>query len=141
MAENESDTGPQTPPEGAAPLPPGAEQAGAEAPPALETDQNARTMGMLAHLLGLIGFVGPLIIWLIKREESAFVDNQGKEALNFQLTLLIVWIVGGVTTFFCVGFFILLAAMIIDLIFCIMGAMKANKGERYRYPVSIRFIK
>ncbi|MCC7351322.1 MAG: DUF4870 domain-containing protein [Phycisphaerales bacterium] len=102
----------------------------------------ARTMGMLCHLLGILtGFVGPLIIWLIKKDTLPFVDDQGKEALNFQLTVLIGYIVAGATTFFCIGPFIGSAVWIVSLIFSIMGAMKANEGVAYRYPVAIRLIK
>src|SRR4051812_11305473 len=67
-----------------------------------------KTMAMLAHLLGIVtGFVGPLIIWLVKKDQSPFVDDQGKEALNFQLTLLIGWLVASVTAAFCIGFFLM----------------------------------
>ncbi len=102
----------------------------------------ARTMGMLCHLLGILtGFVGPLIIWLIKKDTMPFVDDQGKEALNFQLTVLIGYIIAGATTFFCIGPFIGSAVWIVSLIFSIMGAMKANEGVAYRYPVAIRLSK
>lgn len=107
-----------------------------------EISKEARTFGMLCHLLGIFTWlVGPLIVWLIKREDDKFIDEQGKEAVNFQITLLIAYAVAGVTAAFCVGFFIGAAAWICSLIFCIMGTVKANKGEAYRYPVSIRFIK
>jgi uncharacterized Tic20 family protein len=97
---------------------------------------------MLCHLLGIfIGFLGPLIIWLIKRDEDKFIDEQGKEALNFQITLIIAWAVGAISTFLCIGFILLPAIWVCDLIFCIMGAVKANKGEHYKYPINIRFIK
>jgi uncharacterized protein len=108
-------------------------------PPPTKDD---KTMAMLAHLLSIfLGFLGPLIIWLIKKDQSPFVDDQGKEALNFQLTLLIAYIVGVVTACFIVGWFIFMAAWIAGIIFGIMGAMAANRGEAYRYPFNIRFIK
>jgi uncharacterized Tic20 family protein len=104
--------------------------------------QDDKTMAMLAHLLGILtGFVGPLIIWLIKKDQSPFVDDQGKEALNFQLTLLIAWLIAGASTAICIGFLLVPAVLIIAIIFGIMAAMAANKGEAYRYPVNIRFIK
>ena len=100
-------------------------------------DKDACNMAMLAHLLGaLMGFLGPLIIWLMKKDESEFVDDQGKEALNFQLTMLILHIVASALT--C-G----LGALItypLGLIFGIIGAMKAKDGERYRYPFNFRMI-
>lgn len=121
----------QSPPD--APLPP----PGGQTPV-----PEARTLGMLCHLLGILtGFVGPLIVWLIKKDTMPFVDDQGKEALNFQLTVLIGYIVAGATTFFCIGPFIGSAVWIVSLIFSIMGAMKANEGVAYRYPIAIRLIK
>ena len=98
-------------------------------------------MAMLAHLLGIIGFLGPLIIWLIKKDQSPFVDDQGKEALNFQLTVLIGWVIAVITSFFCIGALVGLAVFVCNLIFCIMGCMKANQGIAYRYPFALRLIK
>ena len=118
-------------------------QAGAGQPrPGGEANKDARTFGMLCHLLGIFtGFLGPLIIWLIKKDQDKFVDDQGKEALNFQITFIIAWIVGVFSLFICIGFLLLPAIAICNLIFCIMGAVKANKGELYRYPVNLRLIK
>jgi len=103
--------------------------------------KDEKTMAMLAHLLGILGFLGPLIIWLIKKDTSAFVDDQGKEALNFHLTMLIGYLIGGVTLWLCIGAFIMAAVWIVSMIFSIVGAMKANQGIAYRYPFAIRLIK
>ncbi len=105
--------------------------------------KDARMWGMLCHLLGLFtSFVGPLIIWLLKKEEDPFIDNQGKEALNFQITLVIAWIASALLTpVFCIGVLLGIAASIVDLVFAIVATVKANGGEAYRYPISIRFIK
>jgi uncharacterized Tic20 family protein len=103
--------------------------------------KDERNLGMLAHLLGIVsGFIGPLIIWLIKKDESAFVDDQGKESLNFQLTLLIAYVVSFVLMFFCIGYFTFLAAWVVGIIFSVIGTTTANRGERYRYPLCIRMI-
>ncbi len=97
---------------------------------------------MLCHLLGIFtGFLGPLIIWLIKKDQSNFVDDQGKEALNFQLTLLIADVIAWASCFIFLGAFLVPAVMIVRVIFGIMGTMAANKGENYRYPFAIRMIK
>lgn len=105
-------------------------------------DKDATTMGMLAHLLGiLLGFLGPLIIWLIKKDTSPFVNDQGKESLNFQLTLLIGYLIAVVTSCILIGMFIAPIVWIVGLVFAIMGTIKANNGEAYRYPFNIRFIK
>jgi hypothetical protein len=108
-----------------------------------DVSSDSRMMGMLCHLLGLFTcFIGPLIIWLIKKDEDPFVDNQGKEALNFQITVGIAFIVSGLLIpAFCIGVFLGTAVGIADLVFCIVAAAKANSGQAYRYPVSIRFIK
>lgn len=103
--------------------------------------QDEKTMAMLAHLLGVLGFLGPLIIWLIKKDQSPFVNDQGKEALNFHLVMLIGIIIGVATAAFCVGLIILPAVWIVSVIFSILGAMKAKEGLAYRYPFTIRFIK
>jgi len=101
-----------------------------------------KTMGLLAHLLGvLLSFVGPLIIWLMKKDQSPFVDDQGKEALNFQIMLLIGYIVAGATSFICIGVLIAPAVWIFGIIFGIIAAMKAKEGIAYRYPVNLRLIK
>ena len=104
--------------------------------------KDARMWAMLCHLLAIFtGFVAPLIIWLLKKDEDPFVNNQGKEALNFQLTVLIAMAVSALLTFFCIGFFLMIGVGVANLIFCIMASIKANSGEAYRYPVSIRFIR
>ena len=98
-------------------------------------------MGMLCHLLGIIGFIGPLIIWLIKKDTSPFVNDQGKEALNFHLTLLIGIVVGIATSCLGIGFIIILAVWVCGVVFSIIGALKANQGIAYRYPWALRLIK
>jgi uncharacterized Tic20 family protein len=103
--------------------------------------KDERTMAMLAHLLAIFtGFIGPLIIWLVKKDESEFVNDQGKEALNFQLTMLIASFACGLLTFVFIGCLLLPAVIIFDLVCCIMGAVRAGKGEAYRYPINIRFL-
>lgn len=112
-----------------------------------EVSKDARIWAMICHLLGFFtSFVGPLIVWLLKKEEDPFIDDQGKEAVNFQITVAIAWIVSlavSVMLTFLICIAPLLAAVvgITDLVFCIRATVKANDGEKYRYPVSIRFIK
>ncbi|HWP40779.1 MAG TPA: DUF4870 domain-containing protein, partial [Tepidisphaeraceae bacterium] len=110
----------------------------------LEPDHDARTMAMLCHLLAIFtGFLGPLIIWLIKKDSSPFVNDQGKEALNFQLTLLIAWAVAMALACITFGIGALLFPLILalNLVLCILAAVKANQGVAYRYPLAIRLIK
>lgn len=107
-----------------------------------EVSRDARMWGMLCHLLAIFTcFIGPLIIWLIKKEEDAFIDDQGKEALNFQITVAIAGFVSFLLSFICIGFFLGAAVGICNLVFCIIASIKANGGERYRYPVALRLIK
>ena len=96
-----------------------------------------RMWAMFAHLSPFVGLsiFGPLIIWMIKKDESAFVDDQGKEALNFHLSALIAVLATAVT---CIGPFIV---SIIAMVYHIMAAVEANKGVCYRYPYTLRLIK
>jgi uncharacterized Tic20 family protein len=99
-------------------------------------------MGMLCHLLGLFtSFIGPLILWLIKKDEDKFVDNQGKEALNFQITIILAMIASAILTVVVIGVFLWFATIVCNLIFCILACVAASKGEEYRYPVSLRLVK
>ncbi|UCG59199.1 MAG: DUF4870 domain-containing protein [Phycisphaerales bacterium] len=104
--------------------------------------KDVTNMAMLCHLLAIFtGFLGPLIIWLIKKDDAPFIDRHGKEALNFQLTVLIAMIVSGLLTFICIGFIMLMVVWVADLILCIIAALKASRGEEYRYPLTIRFLR
>lgn len=115
-------------------------------PASLLPDKDARMWGMLAHIsalcmyVGVPGFVGPLIIWLLKKKDHPFVDDQGKESLNFQISIAIYAIVSGILVCAFVGFFLLAAVAVFDVVFVIIAAIKANAGETYRYPLTIRLI-
>ena len=107
-----------------------------------EIGKDARMWAMLCHLLAIFtGFIAPLIIWLVKKEDDPFIDNQGKEALNFQITVAIAMLVAWLLCFACIGFVLVPAVWIVDLVFCIIASVKANNGVAYRYPLTIRFIK
>jgi uncharacterized Tic20 family protein len=101
---------------------------------------------MLAHLLGGITcLLGPLIIWIIKKDESVFVNDQGKEAVNFQLSILLGYVVTGILSFIpiinCFSWLFFPVFGIAGLIFGILACLEANKGVVYRYPYALRFIK
>lgn len=107
-----------------------------------EPTTDEKQMAMLAHLLGgIFGFLVPLILWIVKKEESRFVDDQGKEALNFQISIMFVYIISVPLMFICIGYLTFLGAFVCSIIFGILGGMEAQKGLYYRYPVSIRLIK
>lgn len=101
-----------------------------------------RNLAMLAHLLGIVsGFVGALIIWLIKKDQSPFVDEQGKEALNFQITVLIGIVGSWILMFVLIGMLLMPLLLIANLVFCILAAVAVSKGQHYRYPLAIRLLK
>ncbi len=103
---------------------------------------------MFAHLSALIGLViplgnilGPLVIWLIKKDTIPRVDDQGKEALNFNITVAIAALVGWILMFVLIGFLVLAAVFVAWLVFVIIATIKANEGVIYRYPFTLRLIK
>ncbi len=96
----------------------------------------------LAGLVSGIGFfAGPLVLWLIKRDEHPAIDAAGKEAVNFHLTMLIAWMVAIVLCFVLIGIPLLFVIGAAEVIFPIVAAVKASNGETYRYPVNLRLIK
>ncbi len=119
-----------------------------EEPTSGSADKDARTWAMITHLTALAGFIlpfgnllGPLIVWAIKKDEHAFVNEQGKEAINFQLTMTIAFIVAFILIFVVIGIPLLVLLCIFNLIMIVVAAVKANDGTHFRYPVSIRFFK
>ena len=80
------------------------------------------------------------VIWLVFRERSRMVDDHAKEALNFQITLVIAYVVGAVTSFLGIGFLIIFAAWVCAIVFGILASVAANRRQPYRYPLSIRMI-
>jgi uncharacterized Tic20 family protein len=128
----------------------------------METDKNARTWATICHLstlLMLVGvpvgnILGPLVIWLVKRKEYEFVDDQGKEALNFQITftfcaiayiLLIFLLIFSANRYLSEVFFpamlLMMGLIILNVGLVIMAAIKSNDGILYRYPFALRIIK
>ena len=104
-------------------------------------EQNFTSLG---NILGiLIGFISPLIFWLMYKDRSKFLDANLKSALNFQLTMIVAWIAAGFLTLVSFGIlsFLYLAIGVLILIFCILAFVKTRNGEDYKYPMSIPFIK
>ncbi|MGH8155296.1 MAG: DUF4870 domain-containing protein [Rhodanobacteraceae bacterium] len=128
-------------------------------PPAGAPSAEERQWAMFAHLSAFLGglltgwwggwgwFLGPLIIWLLKKDTLPFVNDQAKEALNFNITVAIVYVILWVLTVASFGIGLLLTAPLMAivgiaaLVFIIMGAIKANEGVAYRYPFALRLIK
>lgn len=112
------------------------------APAAPLSDSDARLWASLAHFGGILfGFLPSLIIWLVYRERSSFVEGEAKEALNFQITALIASVVAGALTVIIIGFLLLPLVGIAVIVFSILGGLSANKGVAYRYPFALRLVK
>ncbi|WP_256775916.1 MULTISPECIES: DUF4870 domain-containing protein [unclassified Stenotrophomonas] len=112
--------------------------------PAGTAPADQRTMALVAHILGIFtGFIGALIIWLINKDDTTkpFVIDQSKEALNFQITVAIAYIISSILVVVLIGTLMLAAVWVANLVLCIMAAVKANNGEAYRYPFTLRLIK
>lgn len=118
-------------------------------------DEEARKWAMFCHLGGLCvlssvpfaGIIVPLILWLLKRESHPFIDEQGREAINFQICMVIYFFVSFVVliilTILTIGIFLWWLLGVFVLVQCglsVAAAIKANNGERFRYPITIRFL-
>ena len=122
------------PPPPAAPPPSGGER------PMSQSDE--RTWAMLAQLSGIIlGFIGPLIVMLVFGPRSAFVKKESTEALNFQITVTIAYIVSLILTIVVIGAFLILVVIILNIVFCIIAGLKNKDGIEYRYPLTLRLVK
>ncbi len=105
-------------------------------------------MALFTHLSALAGIVipfgniiGPLVMWLIGKDTQPFVDDQGKEALNFNITVTLASIVCFILMFIIIGYFLGAILFVAWFIFVIIAAVKANEGIAYRYPLTLRLIK
>jgi len=122
-----------------------------ESPRCKEINKDALMWAMFCHLAGLCalipivpvvgGVLGPLIIWQLKKDVNPFIDEQGKEAVNFQISILMYFIASIFLCIVCVGAFLVAATIFVFFIFMLIAAVKANNGYHYRYPLTIRFIK
>ena len=104
--------------------------------------QDEKNLALIMHVLSLVGFslIGPLIVWLMKKDESAFIDAQGRELLNFQISFLIYAIVCIPLCFVLIGIPLLIVVGIASFILTIIGLVKATEGKIYRFPVTIKML-
>ena len=98
-------------------------------------------MVTLANLLGLVGFIGPLVIWLLKKDEHKFINEQVKEILNYQMSLMIYVFGAWLLCFIFIGLVIMPILMVMHIIFVIIASVKSSEGKAYHYPIAIRFLK
>jgi len=114
----------------------------------VSTVSNVRTWSAYCHASALLGLffhfpghlLGPLIVWLVKRDASPEIDAHGKEALNFQISMLIYNAIAALFCLILVGFAFLFVLWVLNTVFVIIAAIKASDGKFYRYPMTIRFI-
>lgn len=114
-----------------------------------ENQNKEKTWAIAVHLLALLGFIGiplgnllgPLIAWLVLRKDYPLVDEQGKEAVNFQISMSIYGLIAAILMVILIGFALLMAVVIADVVLVIMAAVSVSNGKPYKYPFTIRLIK
>lgn len=115
---------------------------GAPQPPQPLRPEDEKLWATLIHVGGiLLSFVAPLVGYLVLKDRGPFVREHSRVALNFQITMVIAYVIGGATSFLGIGVLITLAAAIVVIVFGIIAALAANRGEYYKYSLSIEFIK
>jgi uncharacterized protein len=115
---------------------------GTEEQPSYIPTSDEKTLAILSHILTFVGgFIAPLIIYLIKKDESEFVSDHAKESLNFQITLCICFIISFILMIILIGIFLVWILGILDLILVIIATIRASEGKLYRYPFNFRLIK
>lgn len=131
------------------PVPPQSESHPEPVPPALPAPTpEEQSWAIALHLSGFAGFIlpslgqiiAPLVIWLIKRPESAYLDRVGKDVLNFQISYTIYAAIAGVLCWLCIGFVLLPVVLIVWIVYMIMAAVKTSNGQSFSYPLTIRFL-
>jgi uncharacterized protein len=101
-------------------------------------DKNIATV---THLGGTVfSFIPGLIVWILKKDDNAYIADQSKEALNFQITVLIAQFVAGILAIILIGFLFMGIIWLLNVVFCIIAAISTSKGETYRYPFCLRLI-
>jgi uncharacterized protein len=107
-----------------------------------------RNWAVFCHLGGLGGLLvpgvgqvlGPLVLWLARRKESAFVDHHGREALNFQISMTLYAVVAVALIWVLIGFVLILAVLVVQFVFMVIASVAASQGEEYRYPLTLRLV-
>ena len=114
----------------------------------VERDRDINQKAMYIQLSAFAGYIIPLgsvivpvILWMIWREKDPYIDEMGREAANFQLSMILYYIISFILCFIIIGFFLITAALIFHLTFIIIGCIQTSRGASYRYPMIIRFIK
>lgn len=110
-------------------------------PTHLTPSNDDKNIATITHLGGTVfSFIPALIVWILKKDDSAYLNDQAKEALNFQITMLIAQFIAGVLVWVLIGFILMPIVWVLNVILCIIAAIAASKGETYRYPLCLRLI-
>lgn len=104
-------------------------------------NSNDKNIAVLTHLGGIFfGFIPALVVWLLKKDDNPYLGEQAREALNFQITVLIGYVIAWMLAWLLIGFLLLPAIYVANLVLCILAAVAVSKGEDYRYPFGLRLI-
>jgi uncharacterized Tic20 family protein len=115
---------------------------GTDFTPATTPTSDEKTLAILSHILTFISsFIAPLVIYLLKKDDSTYVAEHAKESLNFQITMFILFIISFILIIVLVGILMLWALSLINLILVIVATIKASENKMYRYPINFRLIK
>ncbi|HWK04567.1 MAG TPA: DUF4870 domain-containing protein [Puia sp.] len=112
--------------------------------PLYTPNSDERILAILSHILAIvpgIGIFGPLVIYLLKKDESGFVEANAKESLNFQITMIIAYFIAGILVLMLIGFLLLAVLGILNLVLVIIATIKASENRIYRYPFNMRLIR
>ena len=110
-------------------------------PDNLTPSNDDKNIVTVTHLGGTVfSFIPALIVWILKKEDSTYIADQAKEALNFQITVLIAQFVAAILAWVLIGFILIPIIWILNVVFCIIAAIARSKGKTYRYPLCLRLI-
>ena len=111
------------------------------ATPSTEPSSDDKNIATITHLGGTVfSFVPGLLVWILKKDDSAYLADQAKEALNFQISVLIAYFISGILVWLLIGFLLIPLIWLLNVVFCIVAAISSSKGETYRYPFCLRLI-
>jgi uncharacterized protein len=107
----------------------------------LTPSSDDKNIATVTHLGGTVfSFIPGLLVWILKKDDSAYVADQAKEALNFQITVLIASFIASILIWLIIGLALLPLIWLVNVVFCIIAAISSSKGETYRYPICLRLI-
>jgi uncharacterized Tic20 family protein len=110
--------------------------------PTIVPTSDEKTMALLSHILTIVAwFIAPLIIYLLRKDESTFVAEHAKESLNFQITMLVFYVISGILVLLLIGLLFIWILSIVNLILVVVATIKAGEGKLYKYPINFRIIK